>query len=754
MSWNTTPEDMGLPGSSTEAKDVWARWNTTRSLTNPPTPNDGAALRPHTLEDDNAWPPALPPRTPIQAAQDERRAERTKLAQLDESHRRPIQEGYRHRAGAATAGHNTPARPAIPARLQRVMETGGYHTPLEAARSIQTTACPTPMSAHVSKQLSPKELHEALAKAQADSEAEAPGPTSHGPDASTLPPTPISHSVTQSGLNSPRDGSHASSSTTVLHLAQNPPGPPGPPPGRPSGYNTPVSETGYVMRGQTASAPQPAPREQPTESRDTARTLEPQPTPNIQPISWRDRNGPIPQYTPVPCDEVVATMATGRQVIRGEARSHAHPTGHTERRYWSRVANLYEMLDTYGREGWKGVDSNIITLPDGYTNAIRELEPLTRDHIKSAPFYFLVPRELERLVTRADDPAAGTPHPLTTRLPQESLTTDPTGRWANFQGSSTDQQDLTTWAVYNAIGQAPAGIQGWLLGEDKPRDESGKVIHYDQRQGTYHPRLVRNIGHQPKVGQTLCRSFKKSGRCNQNSNCPLLHDPQNGMYCRKFLRGEPCTQLRLEGRCDHIHGTRVDHPTGSEAYGAGDELAFTPETMPDLLTSSTCAPPLTAEHRAKVRYPVWIPVPSPSAYNRFRRNMDSHMYGTTESPERYSPPVMPTPVPRLQNAIHHLMETINSEQTLPSEVALALLNQHIRAMIDDLPDLSDTYDESQTRITGRRTLDHDIRPTSAVDLRNQMANIKRFLRDRANHVQRNLEEAIQNLTDRPDWDRT
>jgi hypothetical protein len=203
------------------------------------------------------------------------------------------------------------------------------------------------------------------------------------------------------------------------------------------------------------------------------------------------------------------------------------------------------MLDTYGREGWKGVDSNIITLPDGYTNAIRELEPLTRDHIKSAPFYFLVPRELERLVTGADDPAAGTPHPLTTRLPQESLTTDPTGRWANFQGSSTDQQDLTTWAVYNAIGQAPAGIQGWLLGEDKPRGEAGKVIHYDQRQGTYHPWLVRNIGQQPKVGQPLCRTFTKSGRCNKNSNCPLLRDPQNGMCCRKFLQGEPCTQLRL-----------------------------------------------------------------------------------------------------------------------------------------------------------------------------------------------------------------
>jgi hypothetical protein len=349
--------------------------------------------------------------------------------------------------------------------------------------------------------------------------------------------------------------------------------------------------------------------------------------------------------------------------------------------------------------------------------------------------------------------AAPPAHPLTARLPQESLREDPTGRWANFQGSSTDQQDLTTWAIYNAMGQAPHGIQGWLLGEDKQRDEAGNVIHYDYPQGTYHPRLVRDIGQQPKLTQPLCRTFTKSGRCNKNSNCPLQHDPQSGMFCRKFLQGERCTQLWTTQRCDHIHGTRVDHPTGSETYGAEGRLAFTPDTTPDLLTSSTSPPPITDEHRTKVAYPVWIPVPSPSAYNRHSNNMDNHMYGTTESPARYHPPVMVATVPRLQNAIQHLMETINSEYTLPSEVALELLNQHIRVMIDDLPDLSDSYDEDRTRITGRRALSHDIRPTNAVEVRNQLANVRAFLRERLKHVHGELTDAIQNLVDRPAWDK-
>jgi hypothetical protein len=133
--------------------------------------------------------------------------------------------------------------------------------------------------------------------------------------------------------------------------------------------------------------------------------------------------------------------------------------------------------------------------------------------------------------------------------------------------------------------------------------------------------------------------------------------------------------------------------------------------------------------------------------------MDSHMYGTTRSPARYSPPVMPEVVPRLQNAVQHLMETINSENTLPSEVALELLNQHVRVLIDDLPDLADHYDENMTRLTGRRALAHDIRPTNAVDLRNRLTNIRGFLRDRLGHVRGELTEAVQNLVDRPGWDR-
>jgi hypothetical protein len=224
------------------------------------------------------------------------------------------------------------------------------------------------------------------------------------------------------------------------------------------------------------------------------------------------------------------------------------------------------------------------------------------------------------------------------------------------------------------------------------------------------------------------------------------------MFCRKFMQGERCTQLWSNQRCDHIHGIRVDDPTGTETYGAEGRLAFTPDTTPDLLTSSTSPPPITDEHKTKVAHPVWVPVPAPSAYNRHSNNMDNHMYGTTRSPARYRPPVMPEVVPRLQNAIQHLMETINSENTLPSEVARELLNQHIRVLINDLPDLADHYEEGMTRLTGRRALAHDIRPTNAVDLRNKLTNIRAFLRDRLRHVQGELTEAVQNLVDRPDWD--
>jgi len=793
MSWNTTPQDMGLPGNTSEASDAWAGWKPTSSRTSPPTPKEGVAYRPHSTEDDERWPPALPPRTPVQREQDRRRAERASLAHLEESHRQPLQEGYQQRAGAATGGQNTPSRRPIPAALQRIMETGGFATPMEAARSIQTSVCPTPTGAGPSQQVDPTLLQQALLNVRTDPEDDQ-RPTDmmpQGPDPALLPPTPISHSAGHSGRATPMTSSQGSGSAFEVIPPRPTRAPPGPPPGGRSGYDTPVSETGYVMRtdhqplrppsqrnasetllasplpassageqdpqeaqDQSVAQAQPVAQAQAQPAAEQEATVQAQarPADQVVPVSWRERNPPTPRLCPVPGRDVVARMATGQEVIHGEAWSHEDPNQYVTRRYWARTANIYSMLDTFGGAGIKGILDQLITLDDGYTNKIRNLEPLTRDHVRQAPFYYLVPGALEHLVTVADNVAAVPAHPLTARLPQESLRDDPTGRWAHFQTSSTDPQDLTTWAAYNAMGQAPHGIQGWLLCQDKPRDEAGNVIHYDHTQGVYHPRLVRDIGHQPKHTQLLCRTFTKSGRCNQNSNCPLQHVPQSGMFCRKFMQGDRCTQLWQAQRCDHIHGIGMNDPTGTETYGTEGRLAFTPDTTPDLLTSSTSPPDITDEHRARVAYPVWVPVPSPSAYHRHSNNMDSHMYGTARSRARYAPPVMPEVVPRLQNAIQHLMETINSENTLPSEVALELLNQHVRVLIDDLPDLADHYDENRTRLTGRRALAHDIRPTNAVDLRNRLTNIRGFLRDRLRHVRGELTEAVQNLVDRPGWD--
>jgi hypothetical protein len=143
---------------------------------------------------------------------------------------------------------------------------------------------------------------------------------------------------------------------------------------------------------------------------------------------------------PVPAKEVVARMTTGQPVIHGEAWSHEDPNQYVTRRYWARVSNIYGMLDTFGAAGCKGILDQLVTLDDGYTNKIRNLEPLTQNHIKQAPFYFLVPGALEHMVTEAENVTASPAHPLTARLPQESLRDDPTGRWANFQTSSTDHR--------------------------------------------------------------------------------------------------------------------------------------------------------------------------------------------------------------------------------------------------------------------------------------------------------------------------
>lgn len=692
-----------------------------------------------------------------------------------------------------TPAHSVPPQPAevTSARATHSTAPSGQQGPGYASSSETSSYCF--IASHEQTPIPRGHWHEGLSMAGSQiSNSTNPSagdhtPT-HQPRAGTAPPGPLpsqGQSAAQEEASQdhmgPFRGVHTLSSSHTIPAR--PDRTPPPPPLGASGSDTPVSHTGYTFNIQvepTLPATPPTGGEQPMPPmpprhhgtaggphafdpwgvEDTANQGPAQPqvppaagTPNAAPTySWITTDPAAPANTPMPTAATLGEMQAYNPLFRGRTYPHGGDTANTEHRFYKRERSILHMLDTLGAAGHGSVADVVVTLADGYTNELRNLRPLTKHYHQTAPLYFLVPREVEHLVAQTADPDRRAPHPMTTRIRDECLEQANNHRWAHFTGSMTsnDPADLHTWALYNGGRHTPPNVYAWVLMEGPPTDDNGLHFHNPQTNGTYHPRLARDIGVQPKEGRPLCRHFARRGRCHDNNKCDKLHVPTSGMSCRQYTSGHRCRQMHDHGRCDRIHGSKVSHPTGTETRGDGGRLAITPDTVPDLLTTSAYPPPVTQTELDKAANAFWFPVPSPHTYTRHKDNMDNALYGLPPFPRNWRQPHMDLPVPAVQNGFHTLLESINNPSNLPTESAAWLLENCLVPMIEALPMAAEEYDPGMTEIDRRgRPSPLEERPTRRGPLREELTHITTFLMQRVEHVRAELERERGNLRERP-----
>lgn len=104
-------------------------------------------------------------------------------------------------------------------------------------------------------------------------------------------------------------------------------------------------------------------------------------------------------------------------------------------------------------------------------------------------------------------------------------------------------------------------------------------------------------------------------------------------------------------------------------------------------------------------------------YDRNCASMNNYLYGTTPQPRTYRAPQVPEDIPRLQTAIHNLMETMNSHNALPPECAMYILETYIFPLINNLHRAADAYNPDLTLLdAGGHALEHDLRPLAPIQV--------------------------------------
>ena len=360
----------------------------------------------------------------------------------------------------------------------------------------------------------------------------------------------------------------------------------------------------------------------------------------------------------------------------------------------------------------------------------------------------------------------GAPHPLASRplgstVPFESAYPDIPRD--HFPLPTVEPDELARWSALNRMGKPPAGIYGWVLAEDAPRNTDGQRIHH-RNLGVYHPLLARDKPAQPRENAAICRQFTRRGNCPRGAKCEHRHEPLDlpGAICKHYLRGETCRRDEnadpRDNPCDRIHGLLLTDPTGRDMLcpqlGEGEYrpcLRIQPDTPPDMLTDSPRPPEVTFRERRDATLPLWLPVPCPETFNLYLYRMTDSLYGVTPHPPNWMRTARPTLGEPISEALEHSIVTLSEIRYLPPEVTLRIYDTHLEPMLRNLPAMVDDYNEDLNTWVrdpadhhGGHWLSDGQRPT-ARELRRRMEHLRDTLLEKLHEERRHIARAIENL---------
>ena len=403
--------------------------------------------------------------------------------------------------------------------------------------------------------------------------------------------------------------------------------------------------------------------------------------------------------------------------------------------------------------------------PQPWTLLQATAPPDAKDYMMTNPVWIAVKKEdLPSWTMRLDWDGTG-PHPLALR--EQGTTVPfkdsyPNRNREDFGLPCRDHTELRRWTALNKAGMTPAGIYGWVLAEDAPRNEEGIRIHHEAL-GVYHPPLAKWRSDQPKPYAPLCKNFSRTGCCAQGRNCQNRHEelalPK--AICAHYLKGENC---RLgdawdpaANPCDRIHGMNLNDPTGRDLLGWHTEGArYVPslrvhhEMLPELLTDSPYPPASTFREKQRTPRPLWLPIPTPSTFHVYRFRMTDALYGVSPHSLNWvatAPPPCAEPIyESLEYAIIQLVE----ERNIPPEISKAMLEQYIHPMLHNLPRIVHAEYKEDHRAwvrdpaadNGGHYLSRRHRPVTAelaANMRVMASSLMRTIRSEMVHVDNKIE---------------
>ena len=235
--------------------------------------------------------------------------------------------------------------------------------------------------------------------------------------------------------------------------------------------------------------------------------------------------------------------------------------------------------------------------------------------------------------------------------------------------------DCQLYNTYVYMGLQPSEY-AWVRAYGPPRHPKTQLrLHNISQHGLpYHPPLLRGRGVQPKMHAGLCGRWANTSHCSEGPACKWQHAPEylQDCLCRNFLRGVPCC-INKDGdiirRCDHVHGTELNDPTGHQTMHR--EVRW--HTLPDALTRTPHPPKPTDADLQHCPTCVYIPIPTKHICEDTTLTWSDNAYGLTPPPPIFTEYKPNIKVPRLQIALDLLARQSATHRSLPLEASRILM---------------------------------------------------------------------------------
>ena len=322
-------------------------------------------------------------------------------------------------------------------------------------------------------------------------------------------------------------------------------------------------------------------------------------------------------------------------------------------------------------------------MPGTYITTYNELPDHAQRQLHSSPTTLLLPTDehSERLTDH------GRPN-QTTGLPPRACNRNPAKqsvkvtKQAFIRGVNKDPTDMQLYNYAVGIGIQPEEY-AWVLA-------IGPTRHPENNHRLHHPALHRNHWHpvpantrdlQPRPNAQLCGNYAWHSHCPDGPTCRYMHTPDflQDTLCKRYLRGADCSRRR----CDHLHGTGLNDPTGHEV----SRRSIFWNTTPDAITLTPHPPTPTQQELNRFPTSIYVPIPLPDICTTTAFVWDDSAYGLPPPPPLSTFNLQDTPYTpnldqnRFQVATELLARTVATHRTLPLEASTTLLN-HIRGIVN------------------------------------------------------------------------